>query len=305
MTGTVAQNNTEQIMLDDISQPQRERLFHIEFRAWFLGTVARNDLTRRFGIKAAASTRDIALYRSLAPNNLDFDGSAKIYRTAAGFRPLFEHDPVRTLTAIAEGVGDDLAGDVAPHLRTEHPLRLNPPDIATIATLSRAIAAGQAVKIGYHSLSSGPSTRQIVPHALVDTGVRWHVRAWDRRRARFGDFVLTRISGPAALPGPVPEAETREADDQWMRIVVLDLVPHPGLTHPDAIARDYGMQDGHLRVRLRAAVCGYALVHWGVDATPDHRLDPARHHLWLTNRAALTDVENLAIAPGFTTDQTS
>ena len=84
-----------------------------------------------------------------------------------------------------------------------------------------------------------------------------------------------------------------------MRIVRLELLPHPGIERPDAVERDYGMHDGILQVRLRAAVCGYALLHWSVDATPDHSLDPARHHLWLKNRAALYGVENLAIAPGF------
>jgi len=289
----------ERIMLDEISQAQRERLFHIDFRAWFLGSVARQDLIERFGIKAAAATRDLALYRSLAPKNLDFDGSAKIYRGAKGFRPLFDHEPVRTLTAIAEGIGDDAAGEIGPHVRTEHPLRLNHPRIDIIAAVSRAIATGTALAINYASLASGASDREIVPHALIDTGARWHARAYDRRRARFGDFVLTRIAHAIPCTDPIPDAQTREADDQWMRIVTLELAPHPGVARPDAIMRDYAMQDGRVAVRLRAAICGYALLHWSVDASDDHRLDPARHPLWLTNRGALYGVENLAIAPGF------
>jgi hypothetical protein len=58
------------------------------------------------------------------------------------------------------------------------------------------------------------------------------------------------------------------------------------------------MTDGILTVRIRAAVVGYALQHWGADATPDHRLSPRQHQLWLRNREALYGVENLAIAPG-------
>lgn len=286
-------------MLSDIPQAQRERLFHIDFRAWFLGLVARQDLTSRFGIKEAAATRDIALYRSLAPDNLVFDGSAKLYRCAESFRPLFDHDPHRTLIAIAEGVGDDAAGEIGPHVRTEHPLRLNQPAIGVIAGVSSAIAGSRALAITYHSLTSGRSKREIVPHALVDTGSRWHVRAYDRRRARFGDFVLTRIEAVERLSADPPGPELREADDQWMRMVELRLVPHPGIARPGAIERDYAMTDGALTLRLRAAVCGYALLRLSVDASEDHALDPARHHLWLANRAALYGVENLAIAPGY------
>lgn len=285
-------------MLDEVSQAQKERLFHIDFRAWFLGSVSRQNLIARFGIKEAAATRDIALYRQLAPGNLDFDPSAKIYRCAPAFSPLFEHDPGRTLTAIAEGIGDDAAGEVGPHVRTEHPLRLNQPSIEIIAAVSRAIAANGVLRIAYFSLTSGRSEREIVPHALVDTATRWHVRAYDRRRERFSDFVLTRIDHAEHVPGSPGPEEDREADEQWMRIVRLELVPHPGVARSEAIERDYAMKGGALQVRLRAALCGYSLLHWSVDATPDHSLDPARHHLWLRNRAALYGVENLAIAPG-------
>ena len=116
---------------------------------------------------------------------------------------------------------------------------------------------------------------------------------------RFRDFVLTRIAKAQFTEGEILETEDREADDQWMRVVELELAPHPGLAHPEAIERDFDMRDGVLRARLRAALVGYALLHWSVDATPDHRLPPERHPLWLRNPAALYGVDNLSIAPGW------
>jgi hypothetical protein len=283
--------------LDEIPQAQRERLFHIDFRAFFLGRVSRGDLMRRFGVREAAATRDLALYRALAPGNLAFEGASKTYLCAEGFRPLFDHVPEQTLTAIAEGLGDDEVGEVGPHVRTERPLRLNHPAIGVIAAVTRAIAERRLLEIDYVSLASGPSTRVIAPFALVDTGVRWHARAFDRRRARFLDFVLTRIERTRLLAErPRPE-EDREADDQWTRIVELELAPHPGLPRPEAVERDYAMTDGVLRARLRAALVGYALLHWSVDSTADHSLSPDRHQLWLRNTPTLYGVENLAIAP--------
>jgi len=35
---------------------------------------------------------------------------------------------------------------------------------------------------------------------------------------------------------------------------------------------DYGMTDGSIRMRVRAAVVGYMLLRWSVDCSPDHRL---------------------------------
>ena len=284
--------------LEKVGQAQRERLFHIDFRAQFLGTVARGDLMRRFGLAEAAATRDLALYRALAPENLVFDGRSKLYGRAEGFIPLFRHDPARTLEALVEGVGDDAVGDIGPHVRAERPLRLNHPDISVIAVVCRAIAQRRALSIRYLSLASGESEREIVPFALADTGVRWHARAFDRRRGRFLDFVLTRIASAAPLDEDARPEEDREHDAQWMRLVDLELVPHPGLAHPEAVAADYAMTDGLLVVRVRAALVGYALLHWGVDSTSDHSLSPRRHQLWLRNSAALYGVENLAIAPG-------
>jgi hypothetical protein len=52
--------------LEELSQIQRERLFYLEFRAFFLGAVNRYDIMNRFGVKDAAGTRDIRLYRSLS-----------------------------------------------------------------------------------------------------------------------------------------------------------------------------------------------------------------------------------------------
>ena len=37
--------------LASITQAQRERLFHIDFKLFFLGSVNRTDLVSRFGIK--------------------------------------------------------------------------------------------------------------------------------------------------------------------------------------------------------------------------------------------------------------
>jgi len=172
------------------------------------------------------------------------------------------------------------------------------PDLQVLGAITRNMCARRAVQMSYLSLSSGSKRREIVPVALADNGLRWHVRAFDRERSRFGDFVLTRISKIQEIKGEAEESELLSADEQWARMVEMELVPHPSIEYPKAIEADYGMHDGVLRIKARAALAGYVLRRWNVDASPDHRLDPATHHLWLRNTPTLYGVESAALAPG-------
>ena len=148
-------------------------------------------------------------------------------------------------------------------------------------------------------MSSGSSERVIVPLALVDTGLRWHVRAFDRKSGEFRDFVITRIQEPTILDEESMVHERTDADIQWTRIVELDVVPHPRLKHPEIVELDYGMQDGSIRLRVRAAVAGYMLLRWCIDASPDHCLKEEQYRLWLRDHLALYGVKNALLAPGY------
>lgn len=291
--------------LEDISQAQKERLFHIDFKLRFLGTVSRADLANRFGVKAAAATRDLSLYKELAPDNLKYDTKAKIYNPSLEFTPLFSYSQNQVLAALGQGLGDDYVGTHRPLITAESPTQLNPPQLDVLATVSQAIHQKKALHIQYRSLSSGLTSREISPFALVDNGLRWHVRAFDRKRERFTDFVINRITKPRLLKGKLLDNhERKEADIQWNRIVEMHLVPHPQLKHPETIEQEYGMQKGILKVQVRAAVAGYVLRRWNIDCSENHELNGAEYHLWLKNHQTLYGVENLLIAPGFkrTTD---
>ncbi|MES9898550.1 MAG: WYL domain-containing protein [Sedimenticola sp.] len=289
--------------LGDISQGQQERLSHIDFRLHFLGTIGRNDLVRRFGIKAAAATRDITLYKELASQNLEYNTKAKIYSRSEPFTPLFDYSSHQALTALVHGFGDDFVVAHKAHIACETPAQLNKPQLNTLSVLTRAIHQKKPVEITYRSLSSGKTVRKIVPFILVDNGLRWHVRAFDRRRSRFTDFVINRISDPRLVgESKVEEEEQKDSDIQWNRIVELEIVPHPRLRFPETIKQEYDMTDGTLYVNVRAAVAGYVLRRWNVDCSEDHGLDGPEYHLWLKNRQALYGVENLVIAPGYNKD---
>jgi hypothetical protein len=285
--------------VESFSHSQRERLAYIDFRLYFMGEIGRLDLANRFGMAPAGATRDLALYREIAPKNIEFDGSSKTYRTGKAFFPVFEHASQRVLSALALGFGDGVNVDSQPLLPCESPTALSGPRMDVLAPICRAIHAKCPVAVRYHSMSNGESVRVIVPFALVDTGLRWHVRAFDRKSGNFRDFVVTRIEAPQ-LYDEEPKANERPDNDiQWTRIVELDLVPHPRLARPEIIRMDYGITDGSIRMRVRAAVAGYMLLRWSVDASPDHSLKEEQYRLWLSDPLALYGVENAKLAPGY------
>lgn len=290
---------TQPQRVESLSHAQRERLAYIDFRLYFFGEIGRPDLIERFGVAPAGATRDLALYREIAPQNIIFDGSNKIYRIGQAFFPLFDHASQRVLSALALGFGDGVNGATQPLLPCESPTALSNPRMDVLAPICRAIHAKRPVAIRYHSMSSGESERVIVPFALVDTGLRWHVRAFDRKSGEFRDFVVTRVEAPTLLDEEPQVNERPDNDIQWTRIVELDFVPHPRLERPEIIKMDYGMTDGSIRMRVRAAVAGYMLLRWSVDCSPDHRLKEEQYRLWLSDPLALYGVENAKLAPGY------
>ena len=285
--------------LSELSAAQRQRLAYIEFRVWFYGEVARKEVLERFEVATAAGTRDMALYKELAPNNVSYE--SKRYRYAPGFSPLFAHEVDRVLAALTSGFGAGEPVSGGELLSHWVPSRLNQPPLETLATVTRAIHGGHALKLTYHSMKKGAGAREIVPHSLVDSGLRWHVRAFDRTKKHFRDLVLTRMERvlPIAPSAPLAAEESVSADAQWAREVTLDLVPHPAHPHPKVIERDFGMRQGRLTVTLRAAVAGYVMRQWQVDCSPEARLKGPEFRLWLADPRQLDGVDNAVMAPGY------
>lgn len=286
--------------LSEMSQAQRDRLASIELRLRFLGEIRRQDLVTRFDIQSAAATRDIGQYKELAPGNIDYDPKGKVYVRGEWFRPVFDFPAERVLTWLSQGFGDGEPSRLRSLVTCEGSALPTSLDLEMLSVLTRAIHKKTAVEISYRALSSGLTTREIVPFAFADNGQRWHVRGYDRRSGDFRDFVLTRIADARLISGAVKEHETADQDIQWNRVAEIELVPHPAnVQHPDTIEAEYGMESGVLRMRVRAAMAGYLMRRWNVDCTEDHSLKGAEFHLWLRNRQALYGVTNLVLAPGY------
>ncbi len=287
-------------LLTDLTQPQRDRLAFVELRVRFIGEIRRQDLVTRFGIQSAAATRDLALYKELAPDNIDYDSKGKSYVLGPDFRPVFDSPPDRVLSWLTLGFGDGEPVRLKAWIASETPSRLTQPDLDVLASVTRAIHQECPLAIEYHSITSGRTDREIVPFALLDNGSRWHVRAFDRKSQEFRDFGITRIRKPVVMKGAeVQSHERSDQDIQWTRIVELELVPHPDQPRPEITEMDYSMDSGVLRMKLRAATAGYILRQWCVDCSPDHSLRGHEYRLWLKDHLALYGVKNALLAPGY------
>lgn len=296
-TASITSNDSP---LSSISQTQKERLAYIEFRLYFLGTIGRADLMKRFGVAPAGATRDLALYKELFPDNIEFDTVSKTYVIKESFIPAFEHVQERVLTALSQGFGDGVNPVAGPLIQCETPIALNRPKTDVLAPISRAIYLGKAIRLQYSSHTSGESEREIVPFAIATDGLRWHARAFDRKNQDFRDFVISRMHNPVVLTKEsVEKHEKSDSDIQWNRIVELTLVPHPDRKNPEIAINDYEMKNGELHLKLRAAMAGYILRQWHIDCSPEHSLTDEAFRLWLKDPLALYGVGSAIFAPGY------
>jgi hypothetical protein len=268
------------------------RLAFIEERLFWLGEVNRADLIGAFGVSASQASQDIARYLELEPDGLAYDKSAKRYVAGADFRPvLAAPDAARFLGELRlAGLGilpadATLLGGGAPFDTAPIPERRIDPYV--LRAVLAAIRARQALVVTYQSMRrEKPGRRLIAPKALAFDGFRWHARAFDFESREFRDFVLGRMTRPAAdlrSERRLADAPARDAD--WESFVDLVIAPHPGLTRAQAraISLDYGIQRGSGRIRVRRALLFYALKRLGLDVPPGTR-PPHEQHIVLLNR---------------------
>lgn len=286
--------------LADLTQAQRDRLVFVELRVRFVGEIRRQELVMRFSIQSAAASRDLALYKDLAPGNIDYGAKGKSYVLGPDFQPVFNFPTERVLSWLTQAFGDGKPKRLKAWVASEGSSMLTHPDLDVLASVTRAIHQECSIDIEYHLISSGSTERQIAPFALIDNGLRWHGRAFGRGSQEFRDFVTTRIKRPIVLKGQrVAAHETSDQDIRWTRIVELELVPYPDQPRPKITEMDYGKRDGVLRMKLRAATAGFVLRQWSVDCSPHHSLHGHEYRVWLKDHLALYGVKNTVLAPSY------
>lgn len=274
---------------------QLERLRYIEFCLKFLGAFSRSDLIDKFGIGTAAASRDISLYKEMAPQNFSHSSNSKNFALNDSWESLFEFSSSEVLNLLT---GRTVQSNNRSYIPNDILDVIDDPKIDIIAPLSRAIYNKKAIQVDYFSNSSGFSTKLLIPHAYIHNGSRWHVRAYDRTKSRFADFLISRFRKLEIIDEDALDNEYQTNDNQWNRIVDLEIIPHPDYAEPEAVIYEFNMEDGVLRKSIRASSVGYFLQKLKVDCS---KTPPEKnfYRLKLKNRLALYGIENMHLVPSF------
>jgi len=275
----------------DIKWATRQRLQYIEVMAYYAGVVTRSEVANAFGISDAAATKDLKYYSDIASNNLHYKHTVFGFVPTETFSPLFaDLTPAKVLPMIAANLavasgpyGDESIYEI-PMCDLPLPNRL--PAKEVMSQITRSIRQGKKLRINYLSLSDRDNNqaRIIEPHSLVNTGERWHVRAYNEDSFDFRDFVLSRFEQAELLD---EDAESSSAyDDDWAEVVTLKLTAHPRLDEDKRkrLLFDYGSSNEEISITVRRALIGYLLQRLSVDTTKDHSSNPNRYQLIVLNR---------------------
>ena len=128
--------------------------------------------------------------------------------------------------------------------------------------------------------------RVIVPHTLVHTGLRWHVRAWCEKNLGYRDFVLSRFRGEAEIMDASEHGY--EQDTDWREKVTIRITPDSRLSkaQQEVVAQDYGMKKNVLEIETRGALVQYALQALRID-TSIVQMKPEAQQIMVENLESL------------------
>jgi predicted DNA-binding transcriptional regulator YafY len=155
-------------------------------------------------------------------------------------------------------------------MRFEHTAMVRPinrniaPEV--LRPLIQAIREKKRVDICYTPLKDGNKVERIIsPHTLVCTPLRWHVRAYCEYANGYRDFVLSRIHG---IPDLNDQAVFRRSGDSlWNTDVTIELSPDLRFNEKQkaVIEKDYGMENGVLKLPTNASLIRYVLDTYSIN----------------------------------------
>lgn len=259
------------ISTEPLTRSQTERLQYVEDLLFWLGRVGNADIRRRFDVSKAQAAQDIARYRQMQSAQVLYEPGIKAFLAPEKFQPvLFTTNFDRFLELAMRH--DVVPGDVLDIGVLHPPARSAPLDVSRAVV--NALAAQDEVEVDYVSMSSGLSRRWLVPHAFGHDGMRYHVRAFDHRRGRFGDFVMGRI---VSVHGRRRARVDVDTDADWFEMVDLDLIPNPALSpeQRSVIMAEYDFRGHSLSHRVRRAMLiylnGRMFLHSDLAGMPDQQ----------------------------------
>jgi len=264
----------------------------IETIALWEGRLTTRHLCDTFGIGRQQASKDINNYiREVGPGNLEYDKFLKGYKPTPEFKPRVtqgladEYLHLMARNNELMNVFESLSLNVANVEVLSLPVRDVKPEV--LRPIMQAARQQKRLDVDYVSLNHPDREgRIIVPHTLVYSGLRWHVRAWCEKNSGYRDFVLSRFRG---IPEIMDDSEHGlEEDTDWKTHVVVRIAPDPRLNREqrEVVEMDYGMENGVLEVPSRARLVTYVLqlLHIEPNALAE---DPTAQQIVVENRDEL------------------
>ena len=245
-----------------------QRYRYIETFAFWEGRVNANHLMDYFGIKRSAAQACLSAYNNeIAPRNLVYDTSIKGFLPTEQFVPILTKGHLQEYASLINEETKICASDITSVPYTHHlPLPTINIDPRIVRIIIQACKQHTRLDVDYRSIAKPDlEGRIIIPHSLIFSGMRWHVRAYCEKSQAFKDFVLSRFF---AIPEEMGEADiTAQDDTAWQTQVDVIFVPDHRLTPEQKIIveHDYGMQNGRLLVTTRGPLVQYLMHAMRVD----------------------------------------
>ncbi|WP_323846897.1 WYL domain-containing protein [Microbulbifer magnicolonia] len=248
---------------------QQRRFWLVELIAYWEGRLATTHLRAFFGISRQHASNEINRYRETHPGNLlDYRPSDRAHLASPYFeRHYISADVAEYLNWMA-GLGAHTSpehkGCQLPNVVLRHPARNVIPQV--MRPLVKAIREQRRVEVDYGSIANPDREgRIIVPHTFVNTGLRWHLRAWCEKNQDYRDFVLSRFHGQPEVLDKSPHSAA--GDTAWNTEITLILQPDMRLSAEQkaVLEYDYSMEGGQLYLKTRAVLASYLLKEMQVN----------------------------------------
>ena len=256
----------------------------IEYLVFWEGGVNASRLSRLFGIQANVIGKSISQYLVMYPGTLFYDATdpEKIYTPTSTFSPVYistvwgeylSFIKTNGATHIEKLYGTNILSDFISPISEPNPNK--------VKVLLKAIRLSRSLQMNYRSRTHPEGKqRSIVPHSLVNDGIRWHCRAYCNYRNRYADFNLGRMDSLQLLK---KSSRLENGDSDWNNFVEIKIDAHPNLkaTEKLMILSDYGKHEMFI-VSTRIALVEYTLQFYrlGRDAQRD---TPDKHPLVVLN----------------------
>ncbi|MGS2719352.1 WYL domain-containing protein [Paraglaciecola aestuariivivens] len=249
---------------------QRYRL--IEIVALWEGRLNASHLIDYFGIGRQQASKDINEYlQSVGPNNLVYNSSLKGYEPSPTYSAKVttgEADEYLQLihrnSDLTNTFADMTLGFNYTHMMPLPKYTVQPQVLREIV---KACRNNERIEVDYRSVNApNKDGRIIIPHAIVHSGTRWHVRAYCESNKDFRDFVLTRFYD---TPQSLGKSDINAQDDiAWHTQVNVCFTPDQRLSKDQqaVVANDYGMTNNRLLIQVRGALVQYLLQKMRIDA---------------------------------------